>query len=55
MRIHADPDLKHCCKDKIVLGKTPTPCSVSLREVLLHAVLFTLGFSENLIVDSAQC
>ena len=55
MRIHADPDLKHCCKDKIVLGKTPTPCSVSLREVLLHAVLFTFGFSENLIVDSVQC
>ena len=30
-------------------------CSVSLRGVQLRAVLVTFGFSENLIVDSAQC
>ena len=33
----------------------PTPRSVSLPGVGLRAVLVTFGFSENLIVDSAQC
>ena len=55
---------KESCNNKIVPGKNSTQAnttqsltmrSISLREVRLPAVLVTFGFSENLIVDSAQC
>ena len=49
---------KNCSQQNSVQAKTArsrTPRSVSLRGVRLRAVLVTSGFSENLIVDSAQC
>ena len=41
------------CKDNIAHGKTPS--RLTLGKVRLHSVLVTFGFSENVIVDSAQC
>ena len=41
------------CKDKIVPGKTPR--RLTLCRVRLRAVFVTFRFSENVIVDSAQC
>ena len=49
---------QNCCRQNSAQcqpARSQIPRSISLRRVRLRAVLATFRFSENLVVDSAQC